>query len=809
MFRALASLSVATLLASGRAEPPGAAYIFPAGAQRGTKTEIRVGGFYFHGSAALSFEGSGILASPTVKETTTIWFEGPLLSEPASQQKEDYPKDYLGEVRVDAGATLGVRYWHCHTSQGTTAAMRFVVGDLPEFVEKEVEGAAIPQTVQLPVTINGRIFPREDLDLWRVHAEAGQTVVCSVAARRLGYPLQVVLEVRGADGKAVGTTRANAPIGSDESVSFIAEQAGDYDVAIHDAGFAGGQNFVYRLTVCSTPRIESFFPLGGRRGESVELEVTTTSKEQRTVPISLKDAVGESLTAPVQLDGKAAGAAVLHLDDLPELRESEPDETPGAGAKAVTLPAILNGRIGTGGDVDAWPIDLEKGQMVLFEVLAEDLGSKLDSLLTVHDSEDKEVGRNDDRAEGRADSRLLFTAANAGRFVVKVADRFASRGGAAFAYRLRATPQAGPDFALTVAADFINVIRESAPVPGPEPDAKKKEPPKAPGLKVELAPVGDFAKDVTLEIAGLPGGVTASGTTIAAKQKFTEVRFTAPPNTPIQVARLSIRGTAEVNGQKVSRLATATRAFGEPPGEAVRLAVVPPVPFKHVSEYLVTNDQPGGTTAAKHFRLERGGFEGPLTVTLADRQLRYLGGVTGPAIAVAPGQTEFDYPIIYPVEIEQGHTSRAQLMVVGEMTDFDGSRHRISYTSAEQNDQVIAITTAPRIKVTTSETSYPAPSAGRIRVPVTVERDPTLAGRPIRLELDVPAHMTGVKAAAVDLPSDSETAVIEIVFAEAPGVVNAPVTIVARTNDPPCVGAAKIELVPVHQTPRGKFAPAP
>ena len=40
------------------------------------------------------------------------------------------------------------------------------MGDLPEIVEEEIDGEPVPVNVTLPLTINGRIFPREDVDLW-------------------------------------------------------------------------------------------------------------------------------------------------------------------------------------------------------------------------------------------------------------------------------------------------------------------------------------------------------------------------------------------------------------------------------------------------------------------------------------------------------------------------------------------------------------------------------------------------------------------------------------------------------------------
>lgn len=80
------------------AEPPHVSYIFPAGGQRGTEVSFKVGGHYLHEGCPFEMTGPGVDASPRIERTKTIWFEGPLIPQPASQRKEDYPKDYLGAV---------------------------------------------------------------------------------------------------------------------------------------------------------------------------------------------------------------------------------------------------------------------------------------------------------------------------------------------------------------------------------------------------------------------------------------------------------------------------------------------------------------------------------------------------------------------------------------------------------------------------------------------------------------------------------------------------------------------------------------
>src|ERR1700680_4553114 len=107
-------ISLAALLACCStidAEEPVASYIFPAGAQRGTTCEVRVGGLFLHDGCQFDLLAPGLRAAPPLKRTTTVWFEGPLIPLPDSQLAEDYPKDYATQIEIAADAPLGTSYW--------------------------------------------------------------------------------------------------------------------------------------------------------------------------------------------------------------------------------------------------------------------------------------------------------------------------------------------------------------------------------------------------------------------------------------------------------------------------------------------------------------------------------------------------------------------------------------------------------------------------------------------------------------------------------------------------------------------------
>jgi hypothetical protein len=345
------------------------------------------------------------------------------------------------------------------TSQGVTPARTFVLGDLPELVEEEIDGRAVPVSVAVPITINGRIFPREDVDIWSFAARENETFTLTALGASLGSPLETRLEVRDPAGQPVAESSANPLPGSDASVRFTATLAGTYSVRIHDLKFGGLQHYVYRLTITRGPHIDRVFPLGGQQGTAVSFTLVGQQMPAGPQSLTLPATTGRH-DARFALPGGPANVVSLEVDEWPELVEdSTRAETAPAGA-ARAAGFIANGRITRPGEIDAWPVLLKKGETVDLEVRAGRLGSPLDSVLTVVDETGKEVAQNDDVGGAISDSKLSFAAPADGTFVVRVAERDPDRGGEAFAYRLRITPPATPDFRLVLPTDVVAVSRK-------------------------------------------------------------------------------------------------------------------------------------------------------------------------------------------------------------------------------------------------------------------------------------------------------------------------------------------------------------
>lgn len=726
-----ALLALCALTTPVAANPPVAGYVFPAGGQRGTTVSVRVGGLFLHDRCGFDLSGPGVAASPVLTPTDRIWFEGPLLPIPESQQQEDYPADMAGTVTVAKDAPLGPRRGRLITSQGASGGLVFVVGELPEVIEKEADGDPIPERVALPVTANGRVFPRDDIDLWEFDAAAGQTVTAFVHAASLHSPLVPRLDILDAAGRVLAETMPHPVAGADASVRFTAHAAGKYHVRITDARSQGGPQYVYRLTITTAAVPDHVFPL----------------------------------KAPA--------------DGLPELIAPH--------AEAVKVPAALNGRVTKPGDADEWRVELKKGAKVALEVQARKLGSPLCAVVNVRDAAGKELARAES-ADPAADPTLAFQPPADGAYTVRVAERFRSRGGSNFAYRLNVTEQGGgtPGFRLTLLGD--------GKIPS-WPDVLTAPRGGTVNLRLGAERFGGFTGPIELTVAGLPKGVAVKPLTIPATQNGAVLTFQVDATSPVGSAAITVTGSAAIDGKpmSVSAVVAGGRFLPDEPG--VLLAVGMPAPFKIVDQYVMTS-APRGEVYRRKYRIERNGFDGPIEVRLADKQARHLQGVTGPVVVVPPGQTEVEYPAFLPPWMEMGRTCRVCVMAVGKVTDADGREHTVSFSSTDQNQQMIVVVGPGRLDLELGTQSVRAEPGGVVRVPVKVSRGTDLSG-PVAVAAVIPGHWKGVTAVPLTIAAGEQAGEVVLRFGRECGPFNMPLTLraTAAAKDTPVTAEAKLDVV--------------
>lgn len=459
------------------------------------------------------------------------------------------------EVTIAADAPPGPRELRLVTARGVSNPLPFHVGQLPETTRPAMIAASLQvlgkeaaalrkrppeeaeKTITLPCTANGQIASGE-INRYRFPARKGQRLVIAAQARQLipyvadavpGW-FQPVLALYDAKGRELAYAD-DFRFKPDPVILFEVPADGDYVFAIRDAIHRGREDFVYRISAGELPFLTSVFPLGGPAGTPPSPAMTGWGLAGAALDLPPTAPQTGVVTLAARSGGLVSNRVPYALDTLPETTEREPNHTRPT-AQPVTLPVIVNGRIGTTADLDVFRFTGKANDPVVIEVRARQLESPLDSVVSLTDATGKVLAVNDDREDltagtntHHADSYLMTRLPADGDYFVQLGDT-ARHGGEEFGYRLRlGAPQ--PDFELRVVPSSAGVPLNSGAT-----------------VTVHAIRKDGFNGPIKLALAPAPPGLTAPPVTIPANQ--TSGRFTiksGPTITPGPVA-LSITGTA-------------------------------------------------------------------------------------------------------------------------------------------------------------------------------------------------------------------------------------------------------------------------
>jgi len=505
--------------------------------QRGTTVTATFAGENLGSVTRFVFDGEpGLSATnvpPPVPPQSAVTIESNLggISRAESPPPRD-EKKLVASITAAADAPLGAREVRVVTPAGVSNPLLLNVGQFPEISEKEPDNSPEQaQMITLPAAISGAIGADAQVDYYRFKAARGQELVFDVDAQRRGSALDSSLAILNPAGKELA--RSEDVNGLDSLLEFTVPDDGEYLIQLRDYRYRGGGNFTYRLYAGALPYLDSIFPLGGQRGKQVEIAL-----KGRNLAGTTKMTLSIAPTAPLGRQEIRANTPngysnlrAFQASDLPDFLETEPNDTTDK-VNVVTIPVVINGRIGTPKDIDRFRFKSGADQKLICEVVASRLGSRLDALLSLTDASGKMIAQNDDAAA--ADARIEFDAKKETEYILALRD-LTERGGDEFGYRLSIQPPAAAaeaGFTARFAPDTIRVHRgshskircEIAPISGfngPVRFAFQEAPPGVYGEPLVLmagapasglmlisalkdAPVGSFP--VKLVAAGLAGG---------------------------------------------------------------------------------------------------------------------------------------------------------------------------------------------------------------------------------------------------------------------------------------------------------------
>lgn len=475
----LGAVLIAGLIAPSRcpAKPPTLTGLFPPGAARGQTVAIEAAGRFDH------------------------WPVRAWVDRPGVAIRAEKGKGKLSAV-VAPDAAPGLRWIRLYDDEGATELRPFIVGILPETTEVEPndEPKAAHRLGSSSMTVNGRLAKAGDVDGFAVSLERGQTMVASVeAAGRLGSPMDAVLQVVSPEGSVLAQN--DDDVGSDPRIIFEVPASGRYIVRLFafpskpdsSIRFAGGGDYVYRLTLTTGGFLDYAFPLAvGPKGPATLEAIGWNIPRAGALPVPPAD--GREVFELTS--GSLSGQAEVRRVPCPATIEAEPNDPAHPQAIGSPIAIAISGRIDTPDDRDAFRLSLKKGEKRVIRVESRALGRPLDPVLRVLDSAGKVVAESDDGSRNDRDSERSFTAPADGEYRLVIRDLH-GRGGRRFAYLLTVL-EPRPDFELTLAADRFDLT------PG-----------KTTKVKVAVKRVDSLTDPIEIIAEGLPAGVKA--TTMTSK----------------------------------------------------------------------------------------------------------------------------------------------------------------------------------------------------------------------------------------------------------------------------------------------------
>jgi len=591
----------------------------PRGGQRGTEMEVHFHGDRLEGIAeALFYETSLTLSNIDIKD----------------------PKHAVAKLVIAPDATLGEHSLRLRSPGGLTELRSFWVGQFPGVEEKEPNATFdAAQRVELNQTIAG-IAANEDDDYYVVSLKKGQRLSAEVEAMRLGRTFfdayVAILDPRKFE---LASCDDSPLLRNDPFVSIIAPEDGDYRILVHEAAYEGTDQCQYRLHLGTFPRPTAVFPTGGKPGETIEFTFTGdpagTFKQTFTLPATPDD----RFPLFPQQDGLSSPSPHwITVSPLEAVRESGSNKGIATATQFPPLPSAAHGVLDGESKVDWFKFTARKGQNLVIRMLARSHRSRLDSVVSVHQQDGKQLAANDD--QGSPDSLVNWTVPDDGDYFLKVTDQL-ERTGSDFTYRVEITEKTPAIAANLPSVERVNSQKwKTFPVPRGNRYAA-----------VVNVTRENIACDTMLGSAPLPAGMAMKVPTVPRSVTSIPVVFEAAADAPIAAALVpfsikSIGDAAPISGKLIDTIqhveVNNEGTYHSASFDRIATAVTVEAPFKIDVDIPAAPIVKNGTIGLKVRATRTAGYAEKITT----RFLWNPPGVSGPGtVDMAGDQSEISYEL--------------------------------------------------------------------------------------------------------------------------------------------------------------------
>ena len=502
---------------------------------------------------------------------------------------------WVVRLRVDPATPVGAYPVRLLNDEGLSNPLLVSVGQLPQVAEVEENGTfETAQVVTTPAVIEGKAAGN-DVDYFRFAGKAGQKILVDAQCARIGSGVDPSVRLTTAGRGFVASADDSAGLLTDARLVATLPEDGDYVIELSDTRYQGGGRPIYRLVVGEVPAAAEVYPIGGRSGETLGLELRGgTLPADAITAVRVPGAAGLP-AAPVRLNLGAAldleSLPAFSLGGFPEVREPADASAP---PPRVAAPVVLNGRIDPAGDEDRFTLAVNPGDALAIEVEASESGSALDGVLQVLGPKGNVLANADDTPATRGrqaqnpnpglispDPTLDFTVPNDVREITLAFRDLESRGGVGFAYRIKVGP-AGPAFDLAPNESQIAVPRGGTASVG-----------------LAVARRG-YNGPILVRLADPPPGFSFRPARIADGQLVGALTVSAAPDAPDGVVALAVVGETPEKGAASVRNAVKSVVFARQANLPTSELTQDTLPAAAVPARAVTVDAPEAPLDVAH-----------------------------------------------------------------------------------------------------------------------------------------------------------------------------------------------------------------
>ena len=550
--------------------------VYPPSAQQGEKLEVKVTGQDLEGVKWLKFSHDAIKAEPK-----------------KDADGEIVPNEFV--LKVAPNAPLGIhKGWIGGGKFGASNYRSFVVGDLPQ-VDAGEGGVSQEKAFGLEL---GKVAlgksPASKFAWFKFPAKKGQRVLVEVSTKDIDSKLTPSVALYNAAGLQLQSDPQNGLL------DFTIPDDGDWFVRLNDFLYKGGDEYQYRMTVSTRPRIDLVYPPVGKAGSNAKFTIygrnlpggqpsewktkdgRTLEKKEVNIQLPSGDARAQlnltdyldprrasldHLEYRIQSPAGISAATYVGYGEHDVIHESEGENGLPGNEQKITAPCEFVGKFFPGSDKDRMRFTAKKGDVYQIEIFSERLGRPthvfllLEQLTKKDDGEEtaKEIGKSLETAStlggsvfdvSTRDPSLRFSAPADGDYRILVYDLFNTAPDPLNVYRLSIRKET-PDFRLAAYGLLPPPASNNAsPVYVKSPTIRKGE---AFPVKVMALRRDGFKDPIDLEVKGLPAFVSYSPKRVPAGADSVTMLFQPNDKATDWDGLFSISGKAKVAGKEVRR----------------------------------------------------------------------------------------------------------------------------------------------------------------------------------------------------------------------------------------------------------------